>query len=209
MKARLIEATLECLEAEGYLHVTISGVAERAGVTRGALEHHFHSKEALILSAAHTLINNIPAQLESHMQALARSGQCFNNMTLYSCLQILGRREQRVLTDLLMASRHNPALAEHLRPLWRSAGDMIGAVLSQYFLPLQDHASVRELALLTQWILRGMAEAMQIGIAPPKHEQCLGQWGRLMAPYLRSRQGSCNAVVPPHRPSPATRGGQP
>ena len=44
----LLEAALMAFEAKGWRGATFEHVAERAGVTRGALHHHFRSKASLL-----------------------------------------------------------------------------------------------------------------------------------------------------------------
>jgi AcrR family transcriptional regulator len=51
MRARLLDATIECLVTYGYAGTTTPRVAEMAGVTRGAQVHHFGSKNELVMAA--------------------------------------------------------------------------------------------------------------------------------------------------------------
>jgi len=46
--AALLEATVDCLAHEGYAQTTMRRVAERAGVSPGALQHHFETKVELL-----------------------------------------------------------------------------------------------------------------------------------------------------------------
>lgn len=48
-RARIIEAALECFYEKGYEETSLREVVEMAGVTKGALYHHFDSKEDLLL----------------------------------------------------------------------------------------------------------------------------------------------------------------
>ena len=50
-RAALATATVECLVERGYAHTTTQDVQRRAGVSRGALTHHFTSKAELVLAA--------------------------------------------------------------------------------------------------------------------------------------------------------------
>ncbi|MFV0461185.1 MAG: TetR/AcrR family transcriptional regulator [Actinomycetales bacterium] len=47
----LLEAALMSFEEKGWRGATFDDVAERAGVTRGAVNHHFDSKAALLVEA--------------------------------------------------------------------------------------------------------------------------------------------------------------
>ncbi|HMI85326.1 MAG TPA: TetR/AcrR family transcriptional regulator [Polyangiaceae bacterium] len=50
-KARLLDATLECLAELGYARTTTTEIAERGGVSRGAQLHHFPTKAELVTEA--------------------------------------------------------------------------------------------------------------------------------------------------------------
>ena len=50
-RSALVTATVECLVELGYAHTTTQEVQRRAGVSRGALTHHFTSKAELMLAA--------------------------------------------------------------------------------------------------------------------------------------------------------------
>ena len=47
----LLEATLQCLGRDGYAATSISSIIEEAGVSRGALLHHYPTKNELIAAA--------------------------------------------------------------------------------------------------------------------------------------------------------------
>ncbi|MGV8874357.1 MAG: TetR/AcrR family transcriptional regulator [Rhodococcus sp. (in: high G+C Gram-positive bacteria)] len=50
-RLRLLEATIESLAEQGWSATTVGVVAERAGVSRGATQHHFPTREDLITGA--------------------------------------------------------------------------------------------------------------------------------------------------------------
>jgi len=51
MIERLLTATLTCLGRDGYAKLSINQIVEEAGVSRGALFHHFSSKEDIAAAA--------------------------------------------------------------------------------------------------------------------------------------------------------------
>ncbi len=51
MRARLLDATIGCLVDYGYAGTTVTRIAERAGVTRGAQVHHYRTKADLVTAA--------------------------------------------------------------------------------------------------------------------------------------------------------------
>ncbi|UPG67431.1 TetR/AcrR family transcriptional regulator [Gordonia hongkongensis] len=50
-RERLLRSTVDALAADGWAAATVAAVAERAGVSRGAAQHHFPTREALITAA--------------------------------------------------------------------------------------------------------------------------------------------------------------
>ncbi|MFJ9601777.1 TetR/AcrR family transcriptional regulator [Streptomyces althioticus] len=50
-RQRLLEAAVACLAEHGWTGSTVSVVAERAGVSRGAAQHHFPTREDLFTAA--------------------------------------------------------------------------------------------------------------------------------------------------------------
>jgi AcrR family transcriptional regulator len=51
MRERLLDATIDCLVDYGYAGTTVTRIAERAGVTRGAQVHHYRTKDDLVTAA--------------------------------------------------------------------------------------------------------------------------------------------------------------
>ncbi len=54
-RARLLDATLDCLAELGYARTTTTEIAERGGVSRGAQLHHFPTKAELVIEAVEHL----------------------------------------------------------------------------------------------------------------------------------------------------------
>lgn len=50
-RRRLLDAAVEVLVEEGYGSISTSTVARRAGVSRGAHQHHFANRETLVIEA--------------------------------------------------------------------------------------------------------------------------------------------------------------
>lgn len=67
---RVLEATTECLVEYGYAGTTTAAVQARAGVSRGALMHHFGSKNELLVAAVRHLAERRGANLIEQATAL-------------------------------------------------------------------------------------------------------------------------------------------
>jgi len=71
--ANIIEASEELFLSRAYADVTVDQVAESANVTKGAVYHHFDSKEALYLAVLH---NDLAAKRRLHRRAVELAGTC-------------------------------------------------------------------------------------------------------------------------------------
>lgn len=62
---RLIDVAHEHFANEGYARASTEEIVRRASVTRGALYHHFGSKEGLFLAVLDVVLRDIAAQVEA------------------------------------------------------------------------------------------------------------------------------------------------
>ena len=66
-RQRLLEAAIECMAERGWAASTVAVVAERAGVSRGAAQHHFPTREDLVASA----VEYVSAQRLAYLRSQA------------------------------------------------------------------------------------------------------------------------------------------
>ncbi|MEI9993345.1 MAG: helix-turn-helix domain-containing protein [Rhizomicrobium sp.] len=108
MKDRLLEATLQCLAEKGYAGTSTTEVVKRAGVSRGALAHHFASKAELVAEAAAYLISNRIRYTDAQMQAAAD-----RNASLESQLRVVWKAYEKWFPaniEFMVAARTDPDL---------------------------------------------------------------------------------------------------
>lgn len=64
-RARLLEASKEIFEEDGFLEARISDIAERAGLSHGSFYHYFDSKEEIFREVAEAVEEELSAPLGS------------------------------------------------------------------------------------------------------------------------------------------------
>lgn len=69
-RARLLEATMDCLAELGWSGTSTTEVARRAGVSRGAQQHHYPTKRELVTAALEDLLQRLRAGYEEAFAAL-------------------------------------------------------------------------------------------------------------------------------------------
>ena len=72
---KLLNATIDLLHDRGLYRMSTSDIAEAAGVSRGALTHHFNSKEEIIAAAGSYQWQSATAQLHIACRTLTPVGR--------------------------------------------------------------------------------------------------------------------------------------
>lgn len=202
MRERLVEATLKCLVSEGYAGTTVSKIVATAQVSRGAPVHHFPHKAALIEAAAEKLVRHFYIELGKIMLSLEDSDDRLHKLITVGWRNLMATPHTTALLELLVASRHEPELANVMRTLWAACYDTTQTAADHYLEPVRAGDNVSDFMILTQWLLRGMAEDYQLTGQHPAagafYDRYLGLWAALLSQHLRARPG---VTTPPPRPA--------
>ena len=110
-RRRLLDAAVAELLDHGYGAVTTVGVARRAGVTRGAQQHHFPMKEALVAEAVRHLNAISREQLAEQIGALPRGRRRLGDALDLIYAQYRGPVFVAIF-ELSLAGRRDPELRE-------------------------------------------------------------------------------------------------
>jgi AcrR family transcriptional regulator len=116
MRQRLIEAAIACLRRVGYAATTTQLVMEEAGVSRGAMLHHFPTKVDLIIAVGEA------AALHQNRYVRRRLADAEAGMARYLLLtratwEAICEPPALALIEIMMASRSDPALGERFPPI--------------------------------------------------------------------------------------------
>ena len=137
---RLINlATIRSLVEAGYASTTTSSVCDRAGVSRGALTHHFASKQEMMTSAIIYLSEIQEQELSESARNLADGPQ--RTRAVIALLWEHFRSDLFYASlELWNASRTDPILREALYDAERSLGQRHRALVAELFgEPLTSH----------------------------------------------------------------------
>ncbi len=152
----LIEATIRCIIKYGYADTTTPRVAAEAGLSRGAMLHHFDNGPALIRAA-------IAYLHEKRLRAFKRSAAALpagdhHRMALRTYWQQVTHPMSIAFYELAIAARTDTALAEILLPAQQEFQQQWDALAVDLFPEWQKDRRTFVLALaLCQNTLEGMA----------------------------------------------------
>lgn len=117
-QAQLIGAATELLRSVGYAGTTTALIAKQAGVTTGALHHHFASKDDLMLSVLDRSSARVLAQMEQQEHRTADGGIDVKSLIAH-LWEIYRDPDYWAIWEIIIGSRAEPALhrrvAEHRR----------------------------------------------------------------------------------------------
>jgi AcrR family transcriptional regulator len=110
MRQKLIAATIQSLVDKGYARTTAVEVCARAGVTRGALFHHFESLPALIAVALsdtndRLLLATKPAEADTSLEQWA----------IWAWSRV-SKPEFKAVIEIWLASRNDPESTADIQP---------------------------------------------------------------------------------------------
>ncbi len=161
-RSRLIKATINCLVRVGYAKTTTSLVAAEAGLSRGAMLHHFENGAALIKAA-------ILGLHEKRLRAFRRAvdvGDHDPGKLVRAWWRQLMRPSFIAFHELAIAARTNSDLARILLPLQHEFRERFNAQATALFPEWQGDRAAFDLAMtLSQSMLEGLAINLLTGAA--------------------------------------------
>lgn len=113
-RRRLIDAAIEVLREEGYANLTISKVSQSAGLTNGAMQHHFTSRDDLLLA----LLEAVYPVLQIPFDAIAAEGlppKMRISRLVDNLWSIYSRPEYLAVWDIALGSRGDARLWPRVR----------------------------------------------------------------------------------------------
>ena len=108
----LLDAAIDCLVDEGYAGTTTRRIAERAGVSLGALQHHFASKVELLGQVRRHITTKWAEELLAKVPPSTVPIQERNERLLDDAWESYKGRYFQAALELVVAARTNPKLRE-------------------------------------------------------------------------------------------------
>ncbi|HEY1969233.1 MAG TPA: TetR family transcriptional regulator [Pseudonocardia sp.] len=182
----LVGAAVACIGELGWSGATVALIAERAGVSRGAAQHHFPTREDLVVATMEYVSEQQVGHLRTRVAALPR-----------------GPRRVEPVVDMLLELYTGPAFRAALH-MWVAASTDAG--LRAVVVPLQakvgreahrtavellgvneSHPGVRELVQATLDLARGLGLANLLSDDTTRRKQIAVEWAAVLGGALRNR----------------------
>ncbi|NEV77726.1 TetR/AcrR family transcriptional regulator [Rhodopseudomonas sp. BR0C11] len=183
IRDRLLDAAVECLIELGVAGTSTLAVQHRAGVSRGALLHHFPSREVLLAASVSELIRRNEHAVRSFVEALPSRG---DRLKVAMGALAFAARQPAYLAELELwaVARTDSALRQTLIAAERLAKREIDRVHYQLFGDWAKSDSYAEIVALTQHFMRGLAISENVRLSPKRRDELIASWTEAIRPIL-------------------------
>lgn len=181
---KIMIATTDTIYEVGFHNSTTSRIAMRAGVSRGALLHHFPRKEALIAEAVRFMLRREIEEIESLAENVSK-----NKLTINEFVDILWDHFSGPLfmttMDYLAASRTEPLLKKELTPSSLEFNESLDKIWQRFFFTSSVTDEKKRLAFnSTICLLRGMAVNSMLRDDADYFQKLLNFWKKELSAIL-------------------------
>ncbi len=152
----LLEATIRLLHDHGYSRLTTPDIAREAGISRGALNHHFESKEDLLISAIEFQLRGVIVEMRAFAERTTRRADTSDVVVDY-LWDLMAGGLYYVTLEYLPQLRHNPTFKSRMIPVVREFHQALDEVWTILAEPEGiDPERARATLTLTMAMIRGM-----------------------------------------------------
>lgn len=180
----LLDAAVESLIEVGFARTTTLEVQRRANVSRGALLHHFPSKDELLVAAIDHLASMRGAQLKA-LAAQLPEGRARNDAVLDLLWQCFSGEFFQVTMELRTAARTDAELRPVLVTAERALRDRILAQARMLFgKEVADHPGLERALDLTLQLMIGAAMTGVLHKDDARIRELIDDWKQLFPTVL-------------------------
>ncbi|WP_043532586.1 TetR/AcrR family transcriptional regulator [Litchfieldella xinjiangensis] len=155
-QARVIKATIDCILEKGIRATSTVDVARKAGVSRGALMHHYPSKESLMQATLDDLLNREVDSVRE-MAMRVKAGDLDFDTLLLALHEHFKGDMYMVTLEYLTTARTDPAIMEVLMPLAATFNASLEHIWEQLVASAEHSSHEKRVALnATLCMMRGM-----------------------------------------------------
>ena len=191
-RAKILAVTLDLVAERGLRDTTTILVAERAGVSRGALLHHFPSKTLLLQEAHRTLLAAATDDILA-MAAAIDAGRLDLDGFLDALWAIFSGRLFSITLEFVTAARTDANIMDTLRPVALEFNEALDTIWERFLVhsPLPP-AERRQLLTATLCLLRGMGVQQVWRQNPAFFDALLAFWKRQVFAALGAPGGAAS-----------------
>jgi AcrR family transcriptional regulator len=176
-RQRLLEAAVACLAEHGWAGSTVSVVAERAGVSRGAAQHHFPTREDLFTAA----VEYVAEERSTALRALFPQGAAGDRRAVVAALVDLYTGPLfRAALHLWVAASNEEQLRGRVTELEARVGRETHRIAVELLAADESRPGVRETVQGLLDMARGLGLANLLTDDGARRDRVVAQWAALL-----------------------------
>jgi AcrR family transcriptional regulator len=183
-RARLLESAIICLAELGWSASTVAVVAEHAGVSRGAAQHHFPTREALFLAALEHVTRERAAEIRRELAD--RRTPLSTRAIVDLVFEMFSGTFFRAALMLWVAAAAEPQLREQVVPLEARVGREVHRMVVDLLGVDEQLAGVRETVQATLDLARGLGLANLLTDDAARRRRIAAQWAAILDATVRA-----------------------
>lgn len=175
----VLEAAMTILIEDGYEKFTTTRVAKAAGVSRGAQENYFRTKNDLIVAATRYTLSRAAEEARALASRNARSADPIAAF-LANSKSFCFSPTYLALMEMVTVARRNPELAKVNTPVVREFRNVLDTIWIDALCEVgYERRSVESFVKATHYLLRGMAFASAWQSRKSEYPAILEDWHRI------------------------------
>ncbi|WP_079078092.1 TetR/AcrR family transcriptional regulator [Streptomyces sp. CdTB01] len=176
-RQRLLEAAVACLAEHGWAGSTVSVVAERAGVSRGAAQHHFPTREDLFTAA----VEYVAEERSTALRALFPDGAGDDRRAVVAALVDLYTGPLfRAALHLWVAASNEEPLRPRVTELEARVGRETHRIAVELLGADESRPGVRETVQGLLDMARGLGLANLLTDDTGRRDRVIAQWSSIL-----------------------------
>lgn len=187
-KRKLLEAAVDCLAEYGWTGTTVSVVAERAGVSRGAAQHHFPAREDLVMAAVSHVTEVRLEEIRAQASTLPM-GSGRTEVVVDILVRLYTGAVFRAALQLWVAASSDPALRARVVPVEARVGREAHRLALELLGVDESVPGVRETVQATLDMARGLGLANVLTDDGNRRARIVRQWARTLDAVLEPETG--------------------
>ncbi|PSK96516.1 TetR family transcriptional regulator [Murinocardiopsis flavida] len=178
-RRRLLDAAILCLAEVGWSGSTVALVAARAGVSRGAAQHHFRTREDLFVAALRHAGAARVGEMRRHAAGLP-TGRERTEAVVAMLVDAYTGAEFAAGVQLWAAAANAPALRAQVLPLEEDVGRQAHRAAVELLGVDEGAPGVRESVQACLDLARGLGLAGLLTDDGPRRERVVRQWAVML-----------------------------
>jgi AcrR family transcriptional regulator len=179
----LLDAAIASLAELGWNGTTVAVVAERAGVSRGAAQHHFPTREALFTAAVDELMTAWIADIRRQRDELP-TGADRVGAVVERIVDVYTGPLFRAALELWVAAASDAHLRQQIAPFEQRIGREAHRVVVELLDADETRPGVREVIQATLDLARGLGLATLLSDDSVRRRHIVDHWVELLAAEL-------------------------